>query len=122
MQPEQAVTFNAFSTEVRRIAGNFFVNKIAGLFTIGSVKLTVTDGSGTVTPAIANATTSSFIDFFSDGSNAQMTLAAVQPGSGSVWPSVVNLTLAAAVPEPAAYIMLLAGLDVVGLLVRRSRS
>ena len=64
LQPEQAVTFNAFSTEVRRIAGNFFVNKIAGLFTIGSVKLTVTDGSGTVTPAIANATTSSFIDFF----------------------------------------------------------
>ena len=51
-----------------------------------------------------------------------MTLAAVQPGSGSVWPSVVNLTLAAAVPEPAAYIMLLAGLDVVGLLARRSRS
>jgi hypothetical protein len=48
-------------------------------------------------------------------------LSSVQPSSGFLWPTADNLILAAAVPEPKTYAMMLAGLGLMGFMVRRRR-
>ena len=52
-----------------------------------------------------------------------LTVTSVQPVSGFLWPTVNNLTMgvAAAVPEPQTFAMLLAGLGFVGFMARRRR-
>ena len=117
---ESTITFNAFTAGVRGIGGNFFGSNISGLFAPGDVTLTATDGSGTVTQTLTGATLSSFLGFVSDGPITQMTLTAVQPLSGGfLWPSADNLVLAAAVPEPGTYALMLAGVGVLGFMARR---
>ncbi len=119
---ETTITFNALTAGVRGIGGNFFGSNISGLFAPGDVTLTATDASGTVTRTITGATMSSFLGFISDGPITQITLASVQPTTGGfLWPSVDNLVLAAAVPEPGTYAMMLAGLGVFGVMARRRR-
>ena len=116
------MTFSAFTVGVRGIGGNFFGSNISGLFAPGDLTLTATDASGTVTRTITGATMSSFLGFISDGPITQLTLASVQPSTGGfLWPSVDNLVLAAAVPEPGTYAMMLAGLGVCGFMARRRR-
>ena len=119
---ESTMTFSAFTVGVRGIGGNFFGSNISGLFAPGDLTLTATDASGTVTRTITGATMSSFLGFISDGPITQLTLASVQPSTGGfLWPSVDNLVLAAAVPEPGTYAMMLAGLGVFGVMARRRR-
>ena len=119
---ESTITFNAFSAGVRGIGGNFFASNISGLFAPGDVTLSTTDSSGTVTRTIIAATVNSFLGFVSDGPITQMTLISVQPSSGGfLWPSTDNVVLAAAVPEPGTYGLMLAGLGVCGFMARRRR-
>lgn len=119
---EDTVRFTAFAAGVRGIGGNFFASNIAGGFTLGSVTLTVTDGGGSVTRVITDAAVNSFLGFVSDGPISLLTLAAVQPTDGSfTWPSADNLVLAAAIPEPGTYALLLMGLGAVGFAARRRR-
>jgi len=119
---ESTITFNAFTAGVRGVGGNFFASNISGQFAPGDVFLTATDASGTVTQTITGATMTSFLGFVSDGPITQVTLAAVQPTIGGfLWPSADNLVLAAAVPEPGTYALLLAGIGVCGVMARRRR-
>lgn len=119
---ESTITFNAFTSGVRGIGGNFFGSNISGLFAAGDITLTATDTGGTVTRAIIGATMGSFIGFISDSPITQMTLAAVQPTTGGfLWPSADNLVLAAAIPEPGTYALMLAGLGVFGVMASRRR-
>ncbi len=119
---ESTITFNAFTAGVRGVGGNFFGSNISGLFAPGDITVTATDSGGTVTRTLIGAATSSFLGFISDGPITQLTVASVQPSTGGfLWPSVDNLVLAAAVPEPGTYAMMLAGLGVFASMARRRR-
>lgn len=116
------VSFFNFTGGVAALGGNFFGSEISGLFAPGSVTLTATDADGTVTQTIVNATTSSFVGFVSStGTLASATLASVQPTTGFLWPTADNLTLAAPIPEPETYALMLAGLGLMGFMARRRR-
>lgn len=116
------VSFFNLTGGVAALGGNFFGSNIAGEFAAGSVTLTATDANGTVTETITNATTSSFVGFVSStGTLASATLASVQPISGFLWPTADNLTLAAPIPEPETYALMLAGLGLMGFMARRRR-
>ncbi len=117
------VSFYNFTGGVAALGGNFFGSDISGGFAAGSVTLTATDADGTVTETINGATVSSFLGFVSStGTLDSATLASVEPESGFLWPTVDNLTLAAAVPEPETYALMLAGMGLVGWMARRRRS
>ncbi len=117
------ITFNAFSGGVQGVGGNFFGSDINGAFLAGSLTITATDASGTVTQTLDATSSSSFLGFVSNGAMTSLTVTSVQPVSGFLWPTVNNLTMgvAAAVPEPQTFAMLLAGLGFVGFMARRRR-
>jgi hypothetical protein len=117
------ITFGSFTGGVAALGGNFFGSDISGNFAAGSVTLTATDADGTVTQTISGATLTSFLGFVSStGALSSATLVSVQPTTGFLWPTTDNLTLAAAVPEPETYGMMLAGMALVGFMARRRRS
>lgn len=118
---QDAITFSGFSAGVVAAGGNFFGSNIAGLFAAGDVSLTATDGGGSVTQTIVGATVGSFLGFVSNGPLLSLRITAVQPTPAFLWPTVDNLVLAAAIPEPHTYAMLLAGLGLVGFMARHRR-
>jgi hypothetical protein len=116
-----SITLNGFSSAVVAIGGNFFGSDITGSFTAGDISLVATDASGSTTQTIVGATTASFLGFVSNGPITSLVITAVQPATGFLWPTADNLVLAAAVPEPETYALMLAGLGIVSLLARRRR-
>ncbi len=118
---EDSIQFSGFTTGVNAIGANFFGSNIAGAFAAGDVTLTAVDSMGTTSiQVITGATTTSFLGFVSTGTISMLTLSAVQTVS-PLWPTVNNLTLAAPVPEPETYALMLAGLGVIGFMARRRR-
>ncbi len=120
------VTFNSFSTGVRGVGGNFFGSNSGGSFTTpSSITVTATDGSGTVTQTLVNPTVNSFVGFVSTGALTSVTTFVGVAGTGlaGVWPTVNNLTLGtvAVVPETQTLAMMLGGLAMLGMAVRRSK-
>lgn len=115
------IVLSAFTGGVRGVGGLFFGSNIAGNFQAGNVTLAATDGSGTVTQTIVNATTGSFLGFVTDGAFSTISIAAVQPSATPLWPTVENLTLAAGatVPEPASWALMIGGFGLVGAAMRR---
>ena len=109
------IVFSHFSGGVSAFGGNFFASDVAGQFTTGNLILTAIDGS-VVTYSLQNPLTTDFLGFVSDTPLAAVTLGTF----GEIaWPTANNVVLA--VPEPATYGMLLAGLGFVGLMSRRRR-
>jgi hypothetical protein len=120
--PSNAVlTFDSFSSGVYAVGGFIFSsNSDGGAFRRGSITVTATDADGTITRTKRFARTDNFFGFVSDSSLTSVTVSASSRG-GSVFPTVNNLTLAAAVPEPETYALLLSGLAIVGFIARRRR-
>jgi hypothetical protein len=120
--PSNAVlTFDSFSSGVYAVGGFFFgSNSDGGALRRGSVTVTATDADGTITKTKRNPRSSNFYGFVSDSSLTSVTVSATSRG-GSMFPTVNNLTLAAAVPEPETYALLLSGLAIVGFIARRRR-
>ena len=113
------IVFQNFSSGVSAFGGNFFGSDISGQFVAGgNLVLTALDGT-TLTYALNGTTESSFLGFVSDSALTSVTLAT---DGGLYWPTANDVVLAAAVPEPATYGMLLAGLGFVGAVARRRRA
>lgn len=123
-QPQDTVTFNAFSGGVNAVGGFFFGNDLYGAFTTAQqISVSASDAGGSLSQALLTPGTGSFLGFISTGaiSSLQVWVGAQGSGEAGVWPAINNLTLghALAVPEPQTYALLLSGLGLVGLMARR---
>jgi hypothetical protein len=111
--PTNPIVFSNFSGGVSAFGGNFFGSDLAGQYAFGNVVLTAIDGS-TISYNLNGAATTDFLGFVSSTPLAAITLGT---GSSELWATANNVVLA--VPEPATYGMLLAGLGFIGLMKRR---
>jgi hypothetical protein len=112
-----AITFSGFSPGVLALGGFFFGSDINGAFIPGTtMTLTATSGE-TRTITLDDTTAGTFLGFVSTSQLSSVVLNATQPATYPAWPTVNDLTLA--VPEPASYAMLLAGLGLAGFAARR---
>jgi hypothetical protein len=113
------MTFFNFASGVRGFGGNFFGSDVTGAFSPGhTMVLTASDGTTTRTVNLNNTTVDTFLGFISTTSPFSSVTLRNDGQSGTVyWATANNLTLA--VPEPATYGMLLAGLGLFGFMVRR---
>jgi hypothetical protein len=114
--PIAPIVFSNFSGGVSAFGGNFFASDVFGQYTTGNLILTAIDGSA-LSYGLGGAATTDFLGFVSTVPLAAVTIAT--DGGIGVWPTANNVVLA--VPEPAGYGMLLAGLGLVGLVSRRRR-
>jgi hypothetical protein len=108
------IVFSGFSPGVTAFGGNFFASDVLGQYTTGNLILTAIDGTA-LSYGLAGAATTDFLGFVSTSPLVAVTLAT--DGGAGYWPTANNVVLA--VPEPATYGMLLAGLGFVGLMSRR---
>jgi hypothetical protein len=110
------IVFSNFSGGVSAFGGNFFASDLTGQYVPnGTLVLTAVDG-GTLTYDLEGATTSSFVGFVSTSPLSSVSLGT---DGGSYWPTANNVVLA--VPEPATYGMMLAGIALLGIAARRQR-
>jgi len=112
------IVFQNFTGGVSSFGGNFFASDVGGQYVAGgNLVLTAADGTS-LTYALNNATQASFVGFVSDAALTSVTFAT---DGGLYWSTANNVVLAAAVPEPATWGMLLAGLGIAGTAARRRR-
>ena len=117
--PYDRLVFSNFSSAVHGLGGEFFGSNLIGQYTPGTtIILTALNGSST-TWVLPESETSSFVGFVS---SAPLQSVVVGTFGEGYWPTANNLTLAAAVPEPGTYGMMLAGLGVLGWLRRQRRA
>ena len=122
---ETSITFFNIAGGATAIGGNFYNTDILGNFISGAITIVANDSFGAQsTQTITDATVSSFRGFLSTGTISSLVVTAVQPLIGDgIFPTVDNLTIAIAapVPEPETYALMLTGLGVVGFVARRRR-
>jgi hypothetical protein len=113
-QAMNPMVFSNFSGGVTAFGGNFFASDFNGQYAVGNLVLAASDGS-VVTYSLTGPTTTNFLGFVSTTPLTAVALAT--DGGPGYWPTANNVVLA--VPEPATYGMLLAGLGFVGVMSRR---
>lgn len=116
------MTFTPATAGVNAIGGYFFGSDAYGYFDPNrQIRLVANFGAGSQTYTIANATTTSFVGFISQGNNL-VNLMVSSLGVNSCWPTANDLVMGIApIPEPTNYSMLLAGMLTLGWLARRRR-
>ncbi|SDE63895.1 PEP-CTERM protein-sorting domain-containing protein [Massilia sp. PDC64] len=113
------ITFNGFSPNVFGFGGNFFGTDSFGAFMPGrTVVLSAVSGADIETYTLSNASQDSFIAFVSDHPLTSVSFRNVDSDGTVYWAAANNVVLA--VPEPAAWTMLLGGLGITALARRRS--
>jgi PEP-CTERM motif len=121
-----AITLNNFSSSVRGVGGLFFVvNGGDAVAADRSLNITTLDGSGSTVTAWSNPTGASFLGLVSNGPITSVTISLVGAAAGRyVTLNDITLGAVAAVPEPSAVLLWLAGLaGLAGLgLTTRRRS
>jgi hypothetical protein len=113
------ITFSNFAAGVRGFGGNFFASNIDGAFFPGhTVILTASDGTTTRSVDLTNTTVDTFLGFVTTtGPFSSITLHNDTLPGPVYWATANNVTLA--VPEPATYGMMLAGIGLFGFMIRR---
>ncbi len=119
------LTFGYFSEHVNAAGGFFFGTDQMGEFMPGqTIRVNALDADGVeLSFLVENTTPGSFYGFVSTSHLEVLQISAVQPNGDYSWVTANDLTLGtiAAVPEPASYALLLAGLGVVGAMSARRR-
>lgn len=122
------ILFSNFNATIVAIGGNFFTSNVSGFYQLGDIRLTATNGDGSVVQTIINSQTSSFLGFVGVSSLTSLEVASVQPASGFLWPTVEDLIIAQAdeptnvVPEPATMTLLATGLAGLAASKRRRKT
>ena len=125
---QDTITVDGFSANVRGVGGYFFRTDIDGRLSgdDATINLSATDASGTVTQALLNPSFTSFVGFVSTGefTNIQLWVGDAGTGVPNVWAAANDLTLgvAAPIPEPETYALMLGGLALLTALARRKKA
>jgi hypothetical protein len=102
------------------IGGDFFTTNALWKQNSGALTIAVTDNSGTQTFTLSSTSATSFVGFTTDSVIQKIVLTSSGSNSYVTLSNLVGGTLSvAAVPEPGSYAMLLAGLGMMGLMLRR---
>lgn len=109
------IVFSDFGHHASAFGGYFFPTDVSGQYAGGNIVLTAADGTA-LTYNLNEATTGSFVGFVSD---APLNTVVLGTDGGTYWPTANNVIVA--VPEPATYGMMLAGMALVGLAACRRR-
>ncbi|WP_088282185.1 PEPxxWA-CTERM sorting domain-containing protein [Ideonella sp. A 288] len=120
--PQESITFYDFTGGVQAVGGLFFATDFNGVVVPGvSVSFSATDVDGSVTHTLASSHAGSFIGFVSDGPLFTLQALAAPAGLANTFTTVNNLTLgvAAPVPEPGQWALMLGGLALIGGALRR---
>lgn len=115
-QINEALTINFLSGNVYAVGANFFATNISDAFQSVQISVALNDGTSvSFTPA---SFAQSYLGFVSTTAISSLTISA--PGV-SLYAGLDNLTVAAAVPEPASVVLASLGLIGVAAAARRRR-
>jgi PEP-CTERM motif len=126
--PTDTVTFDNFSPGVRGLGGYFFRTNLQGQLTDvdATINFLAIDASGSISKPLVNPTISSFLGFVSTGAltSVQLWVGVAGVGVPDLFVSTNDVTLgvAAPIPEPETYALMLGGLALLTIAVRRRSS
>jgi hypothetical protein len=116
--PFDIALLSGFSSKVRGVGGFFFGSNVSGQFEPGAtIELMAADNQGGYASySVVNSDLSSFVGFVWTG---ELAFVMVWTDSDQSWLTIDDLTLGTAIPEPATYSLMLAGLGMMGVALHR---